>query len=113
LWWSYGFSVLNCSQQALDQRVQLLLLSCAERGVEHRRQLGRIGRARLGELLSAGLREGNPTSAAVVGIKFTADQPRRLDPVDKLAGRPDRNAQCASQIPDPQAAVGRSPDEIW
>jgi len=113
LWWSYGFSVLNCSQQALDQRVQLLLLSCAERGVEHRRQLGRIGRARLGELLSAGLREGNPTSAAVVGIKFTADQSGRLDPVDKLAGRPDSNAQCASQIPDPQAAVGRSPDEIW
>ena len=40
------------------------------------------------------------------------DQPGRLNPVDELAGRPHRNAQGASDIPDPHAAVRRMPDEV-
>src|SRR5436190_10588653 len=78
-WWSYGFSVLDCSKQAPDQRVQLLLLVRAERGVQHSRHLGRIRRAGLSKHQLARFCEGDPAGAAVVGVEFAADQPGSLN----------------------------------
>jgi hypothetical protein len=83
--------------------MQALLLTHAERGIQHSRYLGLVCRAGGGELMFAGIRKGDPAGATVIDVEFAADQSGGLNAVDELAGRTRSDAQRAGEITDSQA----------
>ena len=85
---SCGHWIVDRGKQAPDEAVQALLFVRAERAVEHGCHRGLACLAGSSKRPRSDRCEDDPTGAAVITIRFAADQPSTLHAVDNLAGPP-------------------------